>query len=89
MKWKEAFLAKVAVAILAVATLGGCDEYERQQLSEAGDHLDAAADNIGNASQSSFDRARNGTADALRDLSDDVETHNREVGEAADDAVGN
>ena len=75
-------------AMMAMLGVPGCDDYERQQLREAGENLDAAADNVGNATQSSFDRARNGTADALRNLSDDIETHNQRMQQAADDATG-
>lgn len=64
--------------------LPGCDEYEREQLRQAGDDIGAAGGHIGNASDSAVGRARDNTADALRNLSDKIDTHNRNIDDSVD-----
>lgn len=56
----------IAILLSCVAlAIGGCSEYEQEQMKEAADH-------VGNASKSAADRARASTADGLQDLSDDI-----------------
>ena len=64
--------------------LSGCDDYEREQLRQAGDDLGSAGQHIGNASDSAVNRARDNTADALRNLSDKIDTHNQKINDTAD-----
>ena len=66
-----------------------CDEYERDQLREAGDDIDSAGRRVGDASGSALDRARSGTADAARNLGNDIDDRNDQVNDAADEADGN
>ena len=62
----------------------GCDEYEREQLREAADDVGSAAGHVGNATGSTFDRARSGTADALRNLGDKIDANNDRVNQEVD-----
>tara|TARA_Y100000589_G_scaffold330358_1_gene379750 strand:- start:3084 stop:3356 length:273 start_codon:yes stop_codon:yes gene_type:complete len=72
-------------ALTAVAPLAsGCDEYEREQIRQAGDDIGAAGTHIGNASDSAIGRARDNTADALRNLSNQIDTHNQKIDESVD-----
>ena len=76
----------IMIASLSVlASLSaGCDEYEREQLREAADDVGSAAGQVVNATGSAFDRARSGTADALRNLGDKVDAHNERINQEAD-----
>ena len=70
----------VCVGLLA----SGCDEYEREQLRQAGDDVGAAGSHVGSATDSAVGRARDGTADALRNLSDKIDTHNQNIDDSVD-----
>lgn len=72
------------LGMLVMLPLSGCDEYEREQIRQAGDDINAAGDHIGNASGSALDRARNSTGDALRNLGDKIDAHQQNVQDAAD-----
>ncbi len=78
---KMILLASIAgMGMLAV----GCDEYEREQIRQAGDDIGSAGSHIGNASDSAIGRARDSTADALRNLSDKIDTHNQNIEDTVD-----
>ena len=77
-------LSGVVMGVLISLQLTGCDEYEREQMRQAGDDIGAAGDHIGEASGSAFDRARSNTSDALRNLGDKIDEHNQHIQDAAD-----
>ena len=88
MKWEWIRrLATPILSILIVLSFTGCDEYEREQLRQAGDDINAAGDHIGNASGSAVDRARSGTGEALRNLGNKIDAHNQKIEDAADQAT--
>ena len=69
---------KYAIAIGVCLALGGCSEYEQEQLKAAGENIKQAADHVGNASSSAADRARASTAQGLRDTADAIEPEDPE-----------
>ena len=80
-------IQRVVAAVLAVLVLGslpGCDEYEREQLKQAGSDINSATQHVGEASGSALDRARNGTGQALQNLGDKIDDHNQRTDDAAD-----
>ena len=77
-------VALIAVLPVVAVLSAGCDEYERDQLRQAADDAGTAAGHVGNAADSAFDRARSGTADALRNLGDKVDAHNDRINQEAD-----
>ena len=78
-------VTSVCLVVSAIAVFPmGCDEYERDQLRQAGEDIDSAGSHVGEASGSAFDRARNNTGDALRNLGDKIDTRNDDVNDAAD-----
>ena len=85
MKWMlMQRLAGLLLAISVTVLLSACDEYEREQLRQAGDDLNSAGQHVGDASGSAVDRARNGTGDALRNLGDKIDAHNQQIEDAVD-----
>ncbi|MCH2152913.1 MAG: hypothetical protein MK089_06185 [Phycisphaerales bacterium] len=74
----------IAVLSVMAALSSGCDEYEREQMREAADDVGSATGHVGNAADSALDRARSGTADALRNLGDKVDAHNDRINQEAD-----
>ena len=79
-------LRMILMATIAGATMGisGCDEYERDQLRKAGDDIGSAGDHIGSASDSAADRARDNTADTLRNLGNKIDSNNQQINDTAD-----
>ncbi len=85
MNTKLTFRIILITALAGAANLlAGCDEYEREQMRQAGDDIGAAGSHIGNASDSAIGRARDSTADALRNLSDKIDTHNQNIDDSVD-----
>ena len=74
----------IVLLSMSALLLSGCDEYERQQLKDAADDAGAAAGHVGDATGSAVDRARSGTADALRNLGDKIDANNERINQEAD-----
>ena len=81
VSFRMIWLASIAGMGMLIA---GCDEYEREQIRQAGDDIGSAGGHIGNASDSAIGRARDSTADALRNLSDKIDTHNQNIDDTVD-----
>ncbi|MEE2906556.1 MAG: hypothetical protein VX527_01865 [Planctomycetota bacterium] len=82
-----AIIQRIVGTVLVISVLGllpGCDEYEREQLRQAGDDIDSASEHVGDASSSALDRARHGTGKALQNLGDKIDDHNQQIDDAAD-----